>query len=307
PRPALGRDARAAPARRCRRPARRSRAPGGGALRRLVAARDRRRRLGPRGPGGGHGARDRLGRRVRADARRSGGQGLGRADDRRPVDVGRERGRRRRAPRPSGPARSRPAGRARAGDGVRDRPVRAGGAGDVALGPCPGLALRARARGCPGTRRGARRRRGGPRSAAPTARPHAGNARVILTRQYHPGDNRRMDRARTYTLFVGDELVVSGDLAVLLPEIKRRFDADPGAYLLILDDATGKQVDFELRGTLEQVLERHLPPPEPLGPGRPLLGVVAREVTLLPRHWEWLADQPGGASATLRRLVDEAR
>ena len=116
-----------------------------------------------------------------------------------------------------------------------------------------------------------------------------------------------MDRARTYTLFVGDELVVSGDLAVLLPEIKRRFDADPGEYLLILDDATGKQVDFELRGTLEQVLERHLPPPEPRGPGRPRLGVVAREVTLLPRHWEWLADQPGGASATLRRLVDEAR
>ncbi|HLV12958.1 MAG TPA: DUF2239 family protein [Trueperaceae bacterium] len=116
-----------------------------------------------------------------------------------------------------------------------------------------------------------------------------------------------MDRARTYTLFVGDELVVSGDLAALLPEIKRRFDADPGEYLLILDDATGKQVDFELRGTLEQVLERHLPPPEPRGPGRPRLGVVAREVTLLPRHWEWLADQPGGASATLRRLVDEAR
>lgn len=43
------------------------------------------------------------------------------------------------------------------------------------------------------------------------------------------------------------------------------------------------------------------------GPGRPKLGVVAREVTLLPRHWEWLADQPGGASAALRKLVERAR
>ncbi len=115
-----------------------------------------------------------------------------------------------------------------------------------------------------------------------------------------------MDPDRTYTLFVGDTRVVTGDLAALLPETKRRFDADPGQYLLILDDATGKQVDFELRGTLEQVLARYLPEPEPRGPGRPRLGVVAREVTLLPRHWDWLADQPGGASATLRRLVEEA-
>jgi hypothetical protein len=30
-------------------------------------------------------------------------------------------------------------------------------------------------------------------------------------------------------------------------------------------------------------------------------------VTLLPRHWDWLATQPGGASATLRRLVEDAR
>jgi hypothetical protein len=35
--------------------------------------------------------------------------------------------------------------------------------------------------------------------------------------------------------------------------------------------------------------------------------VVGREVTLLPRHWEWLASQPGGASVTLRRLVEAAR
>ena len=48
-------------------------------------------------------------------------------------------------------------------------------------------------------------------------------------------------------------------------------------------------------------------PATPRGPGRPRLGVVPREVTLLPRHWQWLASQPGGASVALRRLVDEAR
>ena len=48
-------------------------------------------------------------------------------------------------------------------------------------------------------------------------------------------------------------------------------------------------------------------PPTKRGPGRPKLGVVAREVTLLPAHWTWLANQPGGASVALRRLVDAAR
>lgn len=43
------------------------------------------------------------------------------------------------------------------------------------------------------------------------------------------------------------------------------------------------------------------------GPGRPKLGVVSREVTLLPRHWDWLNSQPGGASVALRKLVEEAR
>ena len=48
-----------------------------------------------------------------------------------------------------------------------------------------------------------------------------------------------------------------------------------------------------------------LPPPR--GPGRPKLGVVAREITLLPRHWDWLAQQTGGASVAIRKLVEEAR
>jgi hypothetical protein len=66
-------------------------------------------------------------------------------------------------------------------------------------------------------------------------------------------------------------------------------------------------VDFDLRGSLDEVLARALPATPRPGPGRPKLGVVAREVTLLPRHWEWLEQQPNGISAALRRLVDEAR
>ena len=64
----------------------------------------------------------------------------------------------------------------------------------------------------------------------------------------------------------------------------------------------------------DQVIARLMPTPvveepeaEPRGRGRPKLGVVAREVTLLPRHWDWLNSQPGGASVALRKLVEEAR
>jgi hypothetical protein len=83
--------------------------------------------------------------------------------------------------------------------------------------------------------------------------------------------------------------------------------------VLVFDDATGKQIDFDLRGSDADItarLQKRFPAAgadAPRTPGRPRLGVVAREVTLLPRHWEWLAEQPGGASVTLRRLVEEAR
>jgi len=83
--------------------------------------------------------------------------------------------------------------------------------------------------------------------------------------------------------------------------------------VLIFDDATGRPIDFDLRGSDDDVsarLLRRFPRAQEDGRrsrGRPKIGVVAREVTLLPRHWEWLADQPGGASVTLRRLVEDAR
>lgn len=112
---------------------------------------------------------------------------------------------------------------------------------------------------------------------------------------------------RTYTLFAGDRRIVAGPLAVVLPKVKKLQDARDERPLLLFEDETAEQVDFDLRGTMAEVLRRALPPPPRQGPGRPRLGVVSREVTLLPRHWEWLEEQPNGASAALRRLVDEAR
>lgn len=115
-----------------------------------------------------------------------------------------------------------------------------------------------------------------------------------------------MDNELTYTAFKGHSMIASGPLETVLPELKKQFDADKSAMVLVFDDATGKQVDFDLRGTEAQVLARVLPA-QRTGPGRPKLGVVSREISLLPRHWEWLEEQPSGASAALRRLVDEAR
>jgi hypothetical protein len=116
-----------------------------------------------------------------------------------------------------------------------------------------------------------------------------------------------MEEARTYTAFVGETLIASGPLETTLPVVKAKFDRDASALCLIFEDQSGRQVDFDLRGTVEEVVARAFPAPPRHGPGRPKLGVVSREVSLLPRHWEWLEQQPNGASAALRRLVDEAR
>lgn len=120
----------------------------------------------------------------------------------------------------------------------------------------------------------------------------------------------------TYTAFLGHARLASGSLATVARQSKAHADADPGASILVYDDETGRAVDIDYRGTIDDVLARLVPandaePAVPAvdarrGPGRPRLGVVAREVTLLPRHWEWLGAQPGGASVALRRLVEEA-
>ncbi|MGC4016608.1 MAG: DUF2239 family protein [Luteolibacter sp.] len=108
------------------------------------------------------------------------------------------------------------------------------------------------------------------------------------------------------TAFIGSHRVAFGSRRSVALALRGR--GEDGAMPLVFDDATGKPIDLDLRGTEEEVLGR-LPAEavERSGPGRPKLGVVAREVTLLPRHWEWLGAQPGGASVALRKLVEDAR
>lgn len=116
------------------------------------------------------------------------------------------------------------------------------------------------------------------------------------------------DDTKTFTAFLGSRRLATGTLAEVAGHARRELsDEDIGA-LLIFDDQTGRGIDVDMRGTVADVMGR-LAPAEAKrqGPGRPKLGVVSREISLLPRHWEWLATQSGGASVTLRRLVDEAR
>jgi hypothetical protein len=120
----------------------------------------------------------------------------------------------------------------------------------------------------------------------------------------------------TYTAFAGSARIAQGDLVGVAVAAARAWRADRQLSVLIFDDQGGAQVDLDLSGNEAAVTRRAQArdkPPRPgddtppRGPGRPKLGVVAREVTLLPRHWEWLADQPGGASVALRKLVEQAR
>lgn len=110
-----------------------------------------------------------------------------------------------------------------------------------------------------------------------------------------------------FAVFDGHRLIVRGSAGEAAVTIRRSQDAGAAGPLLAFD-AEGRQTDFDLRGSEAEILARHAPPPtEPRGRGRPKLGVTAREVTLLPRHWDWLAAQPGGSSVALRKLVEAAR
>lgn len=126
--------------------------------------------------------------------------------------------------------------------------------------------------------------------------------------------------SQCFTAFIGPRRLATGPLAEVALAVMKVSRRDPAESVVIFDDADGRPIDLDLRGTERDVVAR-LPPSasssqtpasdspatEPRGRGRPRLGVVAREVTLLPRHWEWLGAQPGGASVALRKLVEEAR
>lgn len=105
--------------------------------------------------------------------------------------------------------------------------------------------------------------------------------------------------------FAGTELLAKGPLLDVIKATKAALDQGTDRSIAILDLASSRPVDIDFTGTEEEVLQRVPRAPQRTA-GRPKLGVIAREVTLLPRHWEWLASQPGGASVALRKLVEHA-
>ncbi|MES3006772.1 MAG: DUF2239 family protein [Pseudomonadota bacterium] len=125
---------------------------------------------------------------------------------------------------------------------------------------------------------------------------------------------------RTPTIaFQGYTRIAAGDLRDVALACRHYLDTTADATLLLLNAVSSEQIEVDFRGSPTDVADRLqeavIAPEEvmedeqaaPTGPGRPRLGVVAREVTLLPRHWEWLKTQPGGASVALRKLVESAR
>lgn len=129
--------------------------------------------------------------------------------------------------------------------------------------------------------------------------------------------------SKTFTAFQADQCIGTGSIETVALAAKAIIDAAPDTGILFFDDETGREIDLNLRGSEAEVLARlalQFPPPAPSeaeddespepstrGRGRPKLGVISHEVSLLPRHWEWLNSRPGSPSAALRKLIDEAR
>ena len=119
------------------------------------------------------------------------------------------------------------------------------------------------------------------------------------------------------TAFLDDRRIAAGELRHVALRAQLALEAQPQGQLLIFDDADARLIDLDLRGSAAEIVQQlnrgevptasEAQAPVKRGRGRPKLGVVAREVTLLPRHWQWLNAQPGGASVALRKLVDAAR
>jgi hypothetical protein len=114
-----------------------------------------------------------------------------------------------------------------------------------------------------------------------------------------------MNPIASFTAFDGHRRLASGPLHEVALKARNAAENGSPGMVSIFDDATGRPVDVDTRGTTEEVVARLTPAPP--GRGRPKLGVVAREITLLPRHWDWLHTQPGGASVAIRKLVEQAR
>jgi len=121
---------------------------------------------------------------------------------------------------------------------------------------------------------------------------------MILTNVISPGYIYVVTSPTHCTAFAGDRIFSTGTLTDVAAALRT---APKRSKIQVFDDGTGQIVEFDRSGSVRPSVETAK------GRGRPKLGVVAREVTLLPRHWDWLSSQPGGASVALRKLVDQAR
>lgn len=101
------------------------------------------------------------------------------------------------------------------------------------------------------------------------------------------------------TAFFEDRIVASGEREEVTRLIEETYASSDLAAIRVFENEGGRVVDLDYYDAGKAAPQR--------GRGRPRLGVTAREITLLPRQWDWLARQPGGASATIRRLVESAR
>lgn len=111
----------------------------------------------------------------------------------------------------------------------------------------------------------------------------------------------------TWIAFANMRCIAQGQPSTVAQQVKQ-FSEHDQTLVLIFDAQTSLPIELDLRGSLEEVLQRLAAPKstEPRSVGRPKLGVTAKEVTLLPKHWDWLATQSGGASVALRKLVEQA-
>src|SRR6185436_19736122 len=105
---------------------------------------------------------------------------------------------------------------------------------------------------------------------------------------------------KSCTAFAGSRRIATGELAEVALKTNAVIVSGEQAPVLIFDDLTSEQLEVDLRGSAHDVLARleksaGKDKPEDIlaqsgadarrGPGRPKLGVIGREVTLLPRYW----------------------
>lgn len=112
-----------------------------------------------------------------------------------------------------------------------------------------------------------------------------------------------MNSSTTYTAFSGDHYLASGEMMELILKIKQLQETTEN--ILIFNDQTGRQTDFDYTGSEQEIRERYAEPEPTKKVGRPKLGVISREITLQKKHWDWLDQQSASASAIIRKLIDK--